>query len=115
MIKLILCVFSEFFCSDPDLKTIRSLNKEIVIEYKEVVERGCGIREGVYYLQFQSNTPLTKEEGKLLANRLYQTLVQKRKKLDKPLEALLLFKNINDGEFYQIDLQNDIFDITLLS
>ncbi|MFZ4673612.1 MAG: hypothetical protein ACOYL1_04645 [Chlamydiia bacterium] len=114
MIQLILCVFSEFFCTDPDLKTIRSLNKEVIGEYKEIADRGCGIREGIYYLQFQSNTSLTKKEGKLLAGRLYQFLEKKRVQLARPLEALLLFKNSSDGEFYQIDLQNDLFDCNLL-
>ncbi len=114
MIQIILCVFSEFFCTDPDLKTIRALNKEVIGEYKEIADRGCGIREGIYYLQFQSNASLTKEEGKLLASRLYQFLEKKRLHLTRPLEALLLFKNSSDGEFYQIDLQNDFFDFILL-
>jgi len=114
MINLILCVFSEFFCSDPDLKKIRLVNKEIVREYPQVVERGCGIREGCYYLQFQTLSPLSKEESKFLAEQLYETLKGKRKELNRPLEALLIFKNTSDGEFYQIDLQNDLFNYILL-
>jgi hypothetical protein len=110
MIRCILCLFAEFFCSDPDLKSVKTINKTVVAIFPQIIDRGCGVRDGQLYLQYQSKEPCTQNEASFLAKKLKQQIELSKKELSKPIEALLIFKSKSDGEFYQIDLQSDTFD-----
>ena len=61
-----LCVFSDLFNADPDLKAAKSISAKVLNTYPELEGRGVGKEEDWIYVQFQTKKEIDVQAAKKL-------------------------------------------------
>ncbi|MBM3194643.1 MAG: hypothetical protein FJZ60_02640 [Chlamydiae bacterium] len=104
LILYFLCVFSDLFNSDPDLKAAKTLSAKVLDSYPELEGRGEGKEEDWIYVQFQTKKEVDVQTAKKLTESVIFFIANHSSQTNKTVKGCLIYKDANDGDFYQIPL-----------
>lgn len=104
----VLCIFSNLI-KDPEKKFVEEVAKKVESYDSRLVCRSKGAEEGVRYLSFQVQTPLSQEEVLALSQRLLTTFAE-----IQGIETTLIFQKSFQGEYYQVVLKGGVSEVLLL-
>ena len=99
-----LCVFSDLFNADPDLKAAKSISAKVLNTYPELEGRGVGKEEDWIYVQFQTKKEIDVQAAKKLTESVVFFISKLSSETKKTVKGCLIYKDANDGDFYQIPL-----------
>ncbi|MBU6148716.1 MAG: hypothetical protein KGQ54_00790 [Verrucomicrobia bacterium] len=102
----LLCVFSELFNPDPDLKAAKNISAKVLNSYPQLEGRGVGKEEDWIYVQFQTKKEIDFQNAKKLTESVVCFILNHSGETKKAVKGCLIYKDANDGDFYQIPLDS---------